>query len=221
MSGRDLKRIEFHGRIDLDFDTLGFVVVSSILACVALLARSVPVLIGAMILAPTFDPLVAIPFGILSRNWPLLRKAIVSSLVMFAVSMAVCISTVWMLEATNAVPQYLKKTGADMITERLTIGFHSIIIALAAGAGGALASASDRQSNLVGVVVALALVPALAAAAVAFQNEGISGWGGIALFGINVFGVIAAGLVVLYLRFGVGRIAEDVEKRDSMPNQDT
>ncbi|MEN6584202.1 MAG: DUF389 domain-containing protein [Armatimonadota bacterium] len=211
MSGRDLERIEFHGRVDLDFDTLGFVVVSSILASVALLAHSVPVLIGAMILAPAFDPLVAIPFGILDRDWTLLRKALFSSTVMFVISFVVCLGTVWALSATNAIPRHLETTGADMITERLTVGFHAIIIALAAGAGGALASASDRQSNLVGVVVALALVPALAAAAVAFQHEEMSGWGGLALFGVNVAGIIVSGLVVLYLRFGVGRIEEEIE----------
>lgn len=215
MPGRDLERVEFHGKVDLDFDTLGFVVVSSILACVALLARSVPVLIGAMILAPAFDPLVAIPFGILNRNWSLLRKGVISTAVMFALSFAVCMATVWALTATNAIPKELEEAGADMITERLTVGFHAVIIALAAGAGGALASASDRQSNLVGVVVALALVPALAAAAIAFQREEISGWGGLALFGVNVAGIIAAGLLVLYLRFGVGKVEEEIEEKQT------
>jgi uncharacterized hydrophobic protein (TIGR00271 family) len=212
MSGRDLERVEFHGKVDLDFDTLGFVVVSSILACVALLANSVPVLIGAMILAPVFDPLVAISFSILNRNWNLLRKSFVSSAVMYALSFAVCIATVWALTATNSVPKELEEAGAGMFTERLTVGFHAVIVALAAGAGGALASASNRQSNLVGVVVALALVPALAAAAIAFQLEEMSGWGGLALFGVNVAGIIIAGLIVLYVRFGVGRVKEEIEE---------
>lgn len=214
MFGRDLEHIEFHGRVDVDFDALGFIVLSSILACVALLTHSVPVLIGAMILAPSFDPLVAIPFGILNKDWTLLRKALFSSLVMFAMSLAVCLGAVWALAAASAIPQQLSKAGVGMVTERLTVGPHAVVVALAAGAGGALASASDRQANLVGVVVALALVPALAAAAIAFLSDEIAGgWGGLALFGGNVAGVIVAGLAVLYLRFGVGRAEEKAEEK--------
>ncbi len=213
MAGKDLERLDFHGRVDLDFDTLGFVVLSSILACVALLSNSVPVLIGAMILAPAFDPLVAIPFGILNRDWSLLRKALVSTLVMFGLSFAVCLASAWLLVSANAVPPILGGTDAELTRERLIVGVHSVIVALSAGAAGALALASDRQSNLVGVVVALALVPALAAAAIGFQDKQMSGWGGLALFAINVVGIMLAGLAVLYLRCGVGRIEEEAESR--------
>lgn len=213
MSGRDLEHEEFHGDASLDFDAVGFIVLSSILACVALLSRSVPVLIGAMILAPAFDPLIAIPFGILNKDWPLLRRGLTSSIVMFSLSLAVCYVTVWILTEVHGVPQILLQTGADMISERLVVGLHSIIIALTAGAGGALASASNRQSNLVGVVVALALVPALAAAAIGFQRDYLNGWGGLALFGVNVAGILVAGLAVLYLRFGVGRAQTTIEER--------
>lgn len=213
MSGRDLDYIEFHGRANIDFDSMGFVVLSSILSCVALVAGSVPVLIGAMILAPAFDPLIAIAFALLNRNWELLRQALLSSLAMFGTSFVVCLITVWALSVTDAVPLVLVAAGEPMIAERLTVGYHSVVIALAAGAGGALASASDRQSNLVGVVVALALVPALAAAAIAFESGILPGWGGLALFAMNVAGIVIAGVLVLYLRSRTGRLQERVENR--------
>lgn len=210
ITGERLQRLEFTGDASLDFDTIGFVVLSSVLACVALLTGSVPVLIGAMIIAPAFDPLVAIPFGLINRNWGLLRQGLLSSLVMFGISFAVCMGTTWILLQEHVIPLDLMQRSSDMITERLVVGMHSVVVALAAGAGGALASASNRKENLVGVVVALALVPALAAAAIGFQYSPLSGWGGLGLFGVNVAGIIVAGFIVLALRRGTGRMEHEV-----------
>lgn len=82
MSPQDLRRLEFHGNVELDFDNIAFIILSSVLASVALLSHSVPVLIGAMILAPTFDPLIAIPFGILNKDRQLFCKGIMGSTVL-------------------------------------------------------------------------------------------------------------------------------------------
>lgn len=211
-SGKELEQNEFRGHAEVNFDSTVFIIVSSILACVALLSHSVPVLIGAMIVAPAFDPLIAIPFGVLNKDWRLVRQGLVNSLILFAISFGVCLGTVWVIGATNAIPMRLIATGADMITERLTVGFHSVITALVAGAGGALAHAAGRQSVIVGVIVSLALVPALAATAISFVHRQEPGWGGLLLFAVNVGGIIVSGLFVLYLRFGVGKAKEKLEE---------
>ena len=211
---QDLKRLEFHGNATIDFDNIAFIVLASILASVALLSHSIPVLIGAMILAPTFDPLVAIPFGLINRDWKLLRQGITGSAILLTVSGAVCLLTVKLLLLTNAVPGSLTTVGPDMVTERLVTGWHSFIVALTAGAGGALASASNRRENLIGVILALALVPALAASAVAFNYQQVNGWGGLKLFGINIVGILISGLIVLALRRGSGDVQEKVKKKE-------
>lgn len=210
MTGERLQQLEFHGDASVDFDTIGFMVLSSVLACVALLTGSVPVLIGAMILAPAFDPLIAIAFGVINRNWGLFRQGLASSLIMFGISFLVCMGTVWVLLLEYVIPLNLILENSHMITERLVVGWHSVIVALAAGAGGALASASNRQEYLVGVVVALALVPALAAAAIGFLNGPLSGWGGLGLFGVNVAGIIVTGYVVLAIRRETGKVEHEV-----------
>lgn len=212
MAHQDLRRLEFHGNAELDFDNIAFIILSSVLASVALLSHSVPVLIGAMVLAPTFDPLIAIPFGILNRDRRLLWKGIMGSTVLLVVSAGACLLTVWLVLLIDAVPADLTRLGPDMVTERLVVGWHSVVIALAAGAGGALASASNRRENLMGVIMALALIPALAASAIAFNYEMINGWGGLKLFGINVAGIVVSGLVVLMFRRETGETQQKIER---------
>lgn len=208
-----LQQLEFHGNAELDFDSLGFIVLSSILAAVALLTSSVPVLIGAMILAPAFDPLVAIPFGLLNRDWSLVRKGVVSASVLFVAAFIVSFGMTALLIQSSFIPAHPDFVRREMVVERLVVGWYSVITALAAGAGGAIAAASNHQSNLVGVVVALALVPALAAASIGFLAGPLPGWGGLALFGINVAAIIVAGLVILSFRRGTGRAEEEIHKR--------
>lgn len=213
MAKQDLRKLEFHGDAEIDFDNIAFIILSSVLASIALLSHSVPVLIGAMVLAPTFDPLIAIPFGMVNRDWKLFRQGVVGSLVLLTVSVVSCFLTVWLVLLLNLVPASLTSIGPDMVTERLVVGWHSVAIALVAGAGGALASASNRRESIMGVVMALALVPALAAAAIAVHFEQINGLGGIKLFAVNVLGIIVAGFVILEFRRKAGEAGEEVEKR--------
>jgi len=209
-----LVRLEFYGDAKLSFDVIAFIVLSSILACVAMLSRSVPVLIGAMVLAPVFDPLVAIPFGIRNRDTALIKQGLLSSLGLFAAAFATCYTTVWLLLLADVVPPSLTDIGPDMVTERLTLGPHSVLTALVAGAGGALAAAANRRENLIGVVQALALIPAIAASAIATHYPGPDPLGGLALFFVNVVGVIVAGAAVLFLRRGAGRVRDEVEDKE-------
>lgn len=205
MPGSSNSDSQFHGRASLDFDDIGFIVVSSILAPIALLSHSVPVLIGAMILAPVFDPLIAVPFGLVNRDPKLAMRGLANSVLLLVISGLVCFGTVWVALYFDAVPASLTRVGPDMVTERLTIGWHSFVIAIAAGAGGALAFASNRRENIVGVAVALALIHALAAAAIGFRYGLPTSWSGIWVVVLNVGGIIVAGLAVLSLRRVAGR----------------
>ncbi|KCZ73114.1 putative membrane protein [Candidatus Methanoperedens nitroreducens] len=209
-----LERIDFHGSASLDFDTITFLVLSSILASVALLADSTPVLIGSMVLAPSFDTIVAIPFGIINRDWQLVRTGTTGLLVHSVVIFVVSFITVWVLLHTPLIPPSPALAGRGLVSERLLFGGYSIITALAAGAGGSIATVTNRRENIVGVVIALAIVPALAAASIGFQAGPLSGWGGIMLFAINVSGIIVAGFVVLMIRMEYGKTKKLVKEHD-------
>lgn len=207
-----LERIEFHGNASLDFDTVAFIILSSILASVAMLTDSVPVLIGSMVLAPSFDAIVAIPFGIINRDWRLVRTGITGLLVFFVVSFIVSFITVWIFLHMSLIPPNPALSGRGLVSERLAFGGYSVVTALIAGAGGAIATVSNRRENIVGVVMALALLPSLAAAAIGFQAGPLPGWGGLMLFAINVSGITVSGLIILMVRTQYGKTKKHVKR---------
>lgn len=208
MANKRLRKIEFHGDVALDFDTIAFTLLSSLLASIALLTGSVPILIGAMVMAPTFDPLIAIPFGLVTRNWRLAAYGSINTVVLFAIALLVCLGTVQLAILVPLLTTSQGIMGIEIIRERLQVSWGSVITAAAAGAGGALAFAAERRLQLVGVVITIALIPSLAAAAIAFVASPLSGWGGIALFGVNVGGIIIAGFLILLLRMKTGEQQE-------------
>ena len=147
----------------IDFETISFVILASVLACIALLTGSVPILVGAMVIAPTFDSIAAISFGVVNRDWAQFKVGVSGILILFAISFCVCLLTVWGLATCSLLPGHAGLVTSKMITQRLTMGGYTIIVALAAGGAGALASAANRLFIIVGVAIALSLVPALAA----------------------------------------------------------
>lgn len=212
MANRRLKQVDFHGEVGLDFDTIAFAALASILATVALLTGSIPILIGAMVLAPTFDPLIAIPFGLVTHNVRLVGVGLLNTALLFIISLAVCLATVYLVMATLAFPPIQGLVGIEMIRDRLDVKWSSPLVAFVAGAGGALAFASERRIHVVGVVIAVALVPSLAAAAIGFLASPLSGWGGLSLFGVNVAGIIVAGYLVLLVRVKTGEVQEQHDR---------
>ncbi|MEO1682001.1 MAG: DUF389 domain-containing protein [Cyanobacteria bacterium J06631_12] len=110
--------------------------------------------------------------------------------------------------------QHLSKT---LLTERAQPGWYSVITAIAAGIAGTIALSERKTDTLVGVVAALALVPAGAAAAIAFLSQDpTEGWGGLLLLAINVVLIVVAGVFTLLC----SRLAESIQTRGQMTRQD-
>lgn len=86
------------------------------------------------------------------------------------------------------------------IEERVKPGWYSVIAAMAAGISGSIALIKQKTDTLVGVVAALALVPAIAAAGIAFLSKSPKmGFGGLFLLGINVGFIILSGFLTVVI----------------------
>ncbi|MGB3299354.1 MAG: DUF389 domain-containing protein [Phormidesmis sp.] len=173
---------------------------SGILAAVALLTNSIPVLIGAMVIAPALPPLALIAFGAVNRKPGLAMQGIVSALVGLGIAVLASLATTWILNVTRVIPVETNLLSKELLDERVTVGWYSAIAAVAAGISGIIALTERKTDTLVGVVAALALVPAGSAAAIAFlSKDPIRGWGGLSLLGLNVALIIASGIITLLL----------------------
>ncbi len=189
---------------------------SGVLSAIALLTNSVPVLIGSMVIAPALPPLALISFGAVNRRPDLAREGAISATLGLCISMAAALVITWLLNITGVLPEEAALLDRTLLQERVSPGWYSVVTAIAAGIAGMVALTERKTDTLVGVVAALALVPAGVAGAIAFLSEDpIRGWGGMALLGINIALIVVSGILTLLLFQKVEPevVADDVTKK--------
>ncbi|MGH7448876.1 MAG: DUF389 domain-containing protein [Longimicrobiales bacterium] len=178
---------------------------SGILVSVALLTDSVPVLIGAMLVAPAFPPLALLALTLVLGRWATARYALVAAMTGLAAAVVMAMLTTWFLNVAGIIPEYANLVRHQLLEERVRPGWYSMAVALAAGIAGMLAEIRNRMDALIGTVASVALVPAGGAAAIAFiAGDPGRALGGMVLLGINVVLIVATGMMVL-LAIGRGR----------------
>jgi uncharacterized hydrophobic protein (TIGR00341 family) len=140
--------VEKNARLDLNF--LVLVVLSTTVAAVGLIENNVAVVIGAMVIAPLLGPNLAFGLGTALGDVSLMRKAALSTSVgiVLAVVLSVVIGFIWSFDAARPV-----------LAAGTRVGYDSIALALASGAAAALSLTTGLSSVLVGVMVAVALLP--------------------------------------------------------------
>ncbi|WP_299594677.1 TIGR00341 family protein [uncultured Microbulbifer sp.] len=134
----------------LDRDYLILVVLSTIVAAIGLLEDNVAVIIGAMVIAPLLGPNMAFGLGTALGDTGLMRSALASLSVgvLVAAGISVVIGLVWPWNEYSVE-----------VLARTNVGWDSVALALASGAAAALSMTTGLSSVLVGVMVAVALLP--------------------------------------------------------------
>jgi uncharacterized hydrophobic protein (TIGR00271 family) len=197
ISDRTIEKVSQQAKLTPSY--LVFMAMSGILAAVALLTNSIPILIGSMVIAPALPPLGLVSLALVVRKPRLALKGLITALVGFFVAIVFAMLTTWILNVTHVIPAETNLIKKELLEERVKPGWYSVIAAAAAGISGAIALVQQKTDTLVGVVAALALVPALAAAGIAFLSKSPIGLGGLLLFGINVGFIILSGIVTVII----------------------
>lgn len=178
---------------------------AGILAAVGLLTNSVPVLIGAMLIAPAYAPLALLPIALVLGRWRLALHSLEVALVGLAIAVALATLTTAFVNALEIIPVEANLVERDLLEERVRPGWYSMAAALAAGSAGMLAEIRNKTDTLIGTVASVALVPAGGAAGIAFlSGDAARAVGGLILLGINVILIVVTGMIVL-LAIGRGR----------------
>jgi uncharacterized hydrophobic protein (TIGR00271 family) len=165
------------------------ITLSVIVAVMGLSADSAAVVIGAMLLAPLMQPVLATAAGV---SMALFRKSLRS----FGI---VALATVWSI-ALSYVLAALFANGElpNEVTSRAAPDIRDLVVALAAGTAGAYATVrQDVSASLPGVAVAVALVPPLGAVGISLEAGNTTfAWGAMLLYTTNLFAIVFAGVVV-------------------------
>lgn len=186
--------------VALDTSYLVLMTMSGVLAGVALLTNSIPILIGAMVIAPALTPLELVSAGLAANRLNRAGFGVLVAFVGLLAATAGAIVTTMILNVTGVLPPAENLIDKPLLEERITAGWYSVIAAGAAGIAAGIASEEDRTDTLVGVVAALALVPAAAAGGITLLSRApTKASGGLLLLVINASVVVITGTVTLWL----------------------
>ena len=176
-------------------------ILSAIIASYGLVTNSAAVVIGAMLVAMMLGPITGIALAIIDHRMPLLRKSLVT--VLLGISLVVLVGFIvgWLHKDQPLTVEILSRTQPTSM---------DLMIALAGGTAGAYAMVSPHLSvAVVGVAVATALVPPLAASGILFANgEMQMGLGALLLALTNIIAIQFTNALVLWL-LGFRRLVDD------------
>ena len=162
---------------------LTLVAISAVVAALGMMEDNLAAIIGAMVIAPLLGPVLGSILGVSLGE----RDLIVKGAQAGAAGIALAISV-------GAVLGFILRfdvAGQELVA-RATVGFDDIALALAAGAAAALSLTAGVASVLVGVMVAVALMPPAAAIGL-FIGKGA--W----LMASDALLLLAVNLVALHL----------------------
>jgi uncharacterized hydrophobic protein (TIGR00341 family) len=193
-----VSREELYAEITEGLDTspifLAMVALSTVVACVGLMRTNAPAIIGAMVIAPLLGPNVALALGTTLADFSLIRRALLTNGFGVLVALVISIGVGVVLDVDPTAPEIASRTVATRA---------DILLASAAGAAGCLAVTSGIPGTLIGVMVAVALMPPLVTAGLLY-GSGLTAaaTGALLLTATNVVCVNLAG-VATFLAVGV------------------
>jgi len=145
----------------LNWDFIVLTAASTVIAALGMNGDNAAVVIGAMMIAPLLGPILAFSFGVALGDLALLLRAARSSLAGVAFGLALSLA----LGALMSV-----NTDSHELALRAVVRLDAVALGLAAGGAAALSVATGTSSVLVGVMVAVALLPPAAAAGLFFGS---------------------------------------------------
>lgn len=190
-------------QVELSGSYLLYMACSGVLAAVALLSSSVPILIGSMIVAPLMPPLALVPFALAAGRRAEAARGLRVALVGLVLAFVAAWATTAVMDLVGVIPAEVVLLNQPLLEERVRPGWWSMAAAVAAGLAGTVAQAHAKTDTLIGTVAALALVPAVGASALAlFAGAPGRALGGALLLALNVGLIVAMGIVAVLATAG-------------------
>jgi uncharacterized hydrophobic protein (TIGR00341 family) len=171
----------------ISFVYLVTVALSTLVAAVGLLSSSVAVVIGAMVIAPLLGPNVALSLSATLGDTDMAWDALKANGAGVTTALIISVLAGTFLSVDPTVPE---------IAGRTDVALGDIVLALAAGAAGTLAFTQGLSTAVIGVMVAVALLPPLVTAGLLLgAGETHLAYGAFLLMAVNVTCVNLAGVV--------------------------
>jgi uncharacterized hydrophobic protein (TIGR00341 family) len=160
-------------------------ILAAIVAAIGILLDDVAIIIGSMVIAPLLSPNITLTLAVTLADWKLGKLALYTSLVGYLISLGIGVLFGAFLDVDTESPQMIARTDFSLLF---------VVVALAAGVAGALTFTKGASEALVGVMVAVALLPPLVAGGLLMGSEHwAEALGAMLLFAVNVLSIKLAG----------------------------
>lgn len=143
-------------------DKVVVMLIAGIIAGVGIVSGAIHVVIGAMIIAPGFQPFARVTLGVLNRSvtW---RGGLIDVLrgygALVAGAAIAGMVSLWLTGSALDAGDDIYLQAGDLVEYWTTIGWAGVVVGAVAGVCGGLLMAINRTVLTAGVMVALALVP--------------------------------------------------------------
>lgn len=167
------------------------IVISAIVVTIGFIQNSQAVIIGAMVIAPMLGPVISMAFSAILGDFRLLRSSTITLLYAVFIVIGISIGFALFFPIPIESSEFASRTHVNIV---------DIILAFATGIAGALSILNRLPGSLVGVMVAVALIPPNV---VLGMSVGSAMWpeayGSMLLLIGNITSVILAGIIVFSL----------------------
>jgi len=176
--------------INLDSNYILMCVLSAIVASSGVMLNNVAVIIGAMVIAPLLGPNVGMALASTLGDMELGKKALKASLIGAGAAVLVALIAGLILNPESWPNEVLSRT---------SVGWGDITLALASGSAGTLAFTTGTSGAVIGVMIAVALMPPLVVVGILLgAGEFILAGGALMLFISNIICINLAGVLTFF-----------------------
>jgi len=176
------------------------IIAASIIAAAGILLDNTAVVVGSMVIAPLIGPAMMSCVGTVIDDQDMFLTGVKQQIlgVLLAISSSIVFTRIALSLILSPNFDLLQ---LNQITHQLNPGFLSLVVALGSGLAGAFSLTAGINSALVGVMIAVALLPPAAAAGIGIStlNLQITSGAGILLL-INMVSINLAGTFTLWIQ---------------------
>lgn len=178
---------EISNSVNLDTNYLLMCLMSAVVASSGVLQGNVAVIVGAMVIAPLLGPNVGMALAATLGDIELGKKALKASLAGAGIALFIAIIAGFLLQPA---------AWSAEVVNRTSIGWGDIALGLASGSAGSLAFTTGAANAVIGVMIAVALMPPLVVFGLLLGAGEITlAVGALLLFISNVICINLAGVV--------------------------
>ncbi|MFW5917123.1 MAG: TIGR00341 family protein [Halorubrum sp.] len=174
-------------------------VISAVIATAGLLLDSPATVVGSMVIAPLIGPAMSAAIGTVVDDEDMFRRGVRMQVLGVGVAIAAATLFAFALRTLALVPPGIDPLELAEVSERLAPNVLVLLVALGAGVAGIVSLMTGVSATLVGVMIAVALIPPAAAVGIglAFRIPRLVLGAGV-IVAVNVLSINLSALVVLW-----------------------